>query len=77
MPEMKGTAFLDKARDRRPDTMRIVLTDNADLEASISAINQGNVYRFISKPWDNNELKMTITPLIIMNYYSKIGDCLN
>ena len=67
MPEMKGTAFLEKVRDRWPDTIRIILTGYANFENSISAINQGNVYRFISKPWDNNELKMTIKNAI--NHY--------
>lgn len=60
MPEMKGTAFLEKVRYRWPETVRIMLTGHASLENSISAINQGSVYRFISKPWDNNELTMTI-----------------
>ncbi|MEA3361125.1 MAG: response regulator [Thermodesulfobacteriota bacterium] len=60
MPEMEGTAFLGKVRKKWPNTVRMMLTGYADLEAAMAAINQGNVYRFISKPWDETELKLAV-----------------
>lgn len=60
MPEMNGVEFLKKARDISPDTIRIILTGNADIETAISAINEGNVYKFLLKPWDTETLKIDI-----------------
>ncbi len=60
MPEMTGTDFLQKVKEGWPDTVRMVLTGYADLEAALAAINQGNVYRFINKPWDNADLKLAV-----------------
>lgn len=52
MPEMNGVEFLSAVRSRWPDTMRIVLSGFADTSAIISATNEGNIYKFITKPWD-------------------------
>ena len=71
MPEMEGTFFLEKIRKKRPDTVRIMLTGHADLEVAISAINQGNVFRFIKKPWDNSEMKAEI--ISALEYYELIS----
>lgn len=60
MPVMTGVDFLTRVKDISPDTIRIMLTGYADLEAAISAINKGEVYRFISKPWNDEELKLTV-----------------
>lgn len=60
MPQMNGAEFLGKVRERYPDTMRILLTGYSDQEATIAAINNGKIYQYISKPWDNNDLKLTI-----------------
>lgn len=60
MPGMTGVDFLAGVKDISPDTIRIMLTGYADLEAAISAINKGEVYRFISKPWNDDELKLTV-----------------
>ncbi len=60
MPSMNGIEFLSRVRALHPDTVRIVLSGYADAEMVQSAINQGEVYRFISKPWDEEELKTTI-----------------
>ena len=61
MPEMQGTTFLKEIAYRHPDSVRIILTAHADLEAAIEAINEGHVFRFIQKPWDDNELKAQVT----------------
>lgn len=60
MPKMTGIEFLENVIPEYPDVIRMVLTGFSDVEAIVSAINTGRVYRYITKPWDENELKMTI-----------------
>jgi signal transduction histidine kinase len=60
MPEMTGVEFLSKLRDTHPDTVRLLFTAYADLGAVIDAINQGSVYRYISKPWQPDELRTVL-----------------
>jgi CheY-like chemotaxis protein len=61
MPEMKGTEFLSKTVPEFPDTVRIILTGFTDVEDLVDAINAGQVYRYITKPWDPDELKHVVT----------------
>ncbi len=56
MPEMSGLELLNAAKKTSPDTVRLLMTGNADLQVALSAINEGEVYRFIVKPWKNQEL---------------------
>jgi len=60
MPEMTGVEFLEKVLPEFPDAIRMILTGFSDVEAIIDAINKGKVFRYITKPWDENELRMTI-----------------
>jgi CheY-like chemotaxis protein len=60
MPEMKGTEFLSKTLPEFPDTMRIILTGFTDIEDLVEAINSGQVYKYITKPWDPGELKAVV-----------------
>jgi response regulator RpfG family c-di-GMP phosphodiesterase len=60
MPGMMGTDFLNKVKEESPSTIRIMLTGQADIKAAMEAINKGEVYRFITKPWNDNEILMTI-----------------
>ncbi|MBE9102925.1 response regulator [Vacuolonema iberomarrocanum] len=60
MPEMKGTEFLSKTVPQFPDTMRIILTGFTDVEDLVDAINSGQVYKYITKPWDPEELKRVV-----------------
>lgn len=60
MPEMKGTEFLSKTLPQFPDTVRIILTGFTDVEDLVEAINSGQVYKYITKPWDPNELKTVV-----------------
>jgi CheY-like chemotaxis protein len=60
MPEMKGTEFLSKTVPDFPDTVRIILTGFTDVEDLVDAINSGQVYKYITKPWDPNELKVVV-----------------
>jgi CheY-like chemotaxis protein len=57
MPEMKGTEFLSRTVPQFPDTMRIILTGFTDVEDLVEAINSGQVYKYITKPWNPDELK--------------------
>jgi response regulator RpfG family c-di-GMP phosphodiesterase len=50
MPEMDGIQFLSRVREIMPNTVRIMLTGNADLHAAIEAVNEGNIFRFLTKP---------------------------
>jgi FixJ family two-component response regulator len=56
MPGMSGIQFLERAKALVPDTVRILLTGYADVQAAIDAINRGGVYRFLTKPWNNEQL---------------------
>jgi signal transduction histidine kinase len=60
MPNMTGIQFLEKTIPEFPDTIRMILTGFTDIEALIDAINTGRVYRYITKPWDENELRITL-----------------
>ncbi len=60
MPGMDGVTFLKFMKERQSDCMRVILTANADLDAVIEAINACEVYRFLSKPWNDHELTLTI-----------------
>ncbi len=60
MPEMKGTEFLSKTVPQFPNTVRIILTGFTDIEDLVEAINAGQVYRYITKPWDPTELKTVV-----------------
>lgn len=56
MPGMSGTELLARARDLQPEAVRIILTGYADAKAAMDAINDGRVYRFLPKPWDDRAL---------------------
>jgi len=60
MPGMTGVEFLARARVLTPDAVRILLTGYADIEASIAAINQGAVFRYLTKPWKDDELLQVV-----------------
>ncbi len=60
MPEMDGATFLKAVRQRWPDTVRILLTGYADVTSTVAAINDGEIYRYVSKPWDDTEIVNTV-----------------
>ncbi|MFC0677106.1 EAL domain-containing protein [Lysobacter korlensis] len=57
MPDMSGTEFLTRVRDLYPDTVRMVLSGYTDLATITEAINLGAIYRFLTKPWNDDELR--------------------
>ncbi|MDX9715606.1 MAG: response regulator [Dissulfurispiraceae bacterium] len=60
MPRMSGFEFLEKAKQIQPDTVRMVLTGYADINAAINAINIGGASRYLTKPWDDNEIILIV-----------------
>lgn len=56
MPKMKGIEFFEQSKQIQPDSLRILLTGNGDLNLAQEAINRVGIYRFLSKPWDNQEM---------------------
>jgi response regulator RpfG family c-di-GMP phosphodiesterase len=60
MPEMDGARFLEHVRKHWPDVVRLLLTGYADVGSTIEAINRGEIYRYIAKPWDDNDLTLII-----------------
>lgn len=60
MPGMSGVEVLEASLKIRPDCIKILLTGYTDIQALIDAINSGNVYKYIQKPWDSEDLKLTV-----------------
>jgi predicted signal transduction protein with EAL and GGDEF domain/ActR/RegA family two-component response regulator len=60
MPGMHGTDFFSRVKKMYPDTIRIILSGHADLESVLNAINRGEIYRFYTKPWDDQILRENI-----------------
>lgn len=60
MPEMDGAALLEQVRLRWPQTVRIMLTGFADMPSTVAAINRGEIYRYLAKPWNEGELLHTV-----------------
>lgn len=60
MPEMTGVELFQKASERYPQTIRILLTGYTDINALVDAINMGHVYRYVTKPWSREEIVMTV-----------------
>jgi response regulator RpfG family c-di-GMP phosphodiesterase len=60
MPKMTGAEFLREARQLRPDSVRLVLSGYADAQVVTEMIEQGEIFRFLMKPWDAQELKNAI-----------------
>ncbi len=60
MPEMTGIEFLEEVQKINPEPMRILITGYSDINAVIDAINKGQVYRYLNKPWQEAELRATI-----------------
>ena len=60
MPGMNGAQFLYEVKKRSPETIRIMLTGHANTDAVMGAINDGAVYKFILKPWNDDDLRITV-----------------
>ncbi len=60
MPEMDGARFLAQVRQRWPDVLRLLLTGYSDIQSTLDAINCGEIYRSITKPWDDNDIVLVV-----------------
>ncbi|MEN6585543.1 MAG: HD domain-containing phosphohydrolase [Sulfuricella sp.] len=60
MPQMDGAQFLEKVRQKWPDAMRILLTGYADVSSTIAAINKGEIFRYVAKPWEDNDIVLVV-----------------
>lgn len=60
MPEMNGTDFLARIKEEFPDTIRIILTGYTEIDSITESINQGNIYKFFLKPWNDHSLKLEL-----------------
>ena len=60
MPEMDGARFLERVSSRWPETLRILLTGHADIASTIAAINRGQIFRYIAKPWDDQDVRLIV-----------------
>ncbi|HYD95914.1 MAG TPA: HD domain-containing phosphohydrolase [Noviherbaspirillum sp.] len=60
MPQMDGAQFLERVRKRWPETIRLLLTGYADVQSILAAINRGEIYRYITKPWDDTDIVLVV-----------------
>jgi response regulator RpfG family c-di-GMP phosphodiesterase len=72
MPKMNGIQFLRRGKAQYPETARIVLTGLPNLDNAVKAINEGEVYRFLTKPWNNAELLQAIAQSL--DYFDLLRD---
>lgn len=61
MPDMTGLELLQRTATMRPHMVRIILTGYTDVETLVEAINSGYVYKYVTKPWSNEDLRLTIS----------------
>ena len=61
MPGMTGVELLQETKKRWPDVIRIMLTGHADIQAILGAVNNGAIYKFITKPWNEDDLRLTVS----------------
>jgi CheY-like chemotaxis protein len=65
MPGMDGVQLLSTIKDQAPNTVRVMLTGNADMDTAIDAINEGNIFRFLNKPCDRDMMAKTLTAALM------------
>jgi len=65
MPSMDGVQFLSRVSEVAPDTVRVMLTGHADLESAIQAVNEGRIFRFLTKPCETDVLQKTLTACLV------------
>lgn len=65
MPQMTGTEFLGRVKELHPETVRLVLSGYYDQESVTRAVNEGSIYKFLYKPWDNEQLRRHVQDAFI------------
>jgi len=71
MPEMNGVEFLRKVARGWPDTVRIVLSGYSEMAVVVEAINEGGIYKYISKPWNDEDLRIAIANAVTLFFLQK------
>jgi len=64
MPDMDGAAFLAHVRERQPDAARIIMSACSDIDGIVRAVNHAGIFRFVSKPWSDPDLKAAILEVL-------------
>ena len=64
MPDMDGATFLARVRERQPDTARIIMSACSDIDGIVRAVNHAGIFRFVSKPWSDPDLKAAILEVL-------------
>ena len=64
MPDMDGAAFLSRVKDLQPDAARIIMSACTDLDGLVRAVNHAGIFRFVSKPWSDPDLKAAILDVL-------------
>ncbi|MEW6739770.1 MAG: response regulator [Nitrospirota bacterium] len=64
MPEISGSEFLSMVREQFPHIIRVILTGHASIEAAMKAINEGEIYRFFTKPWNDMDIRFAVRAAI-------------
>ncbi|MGH8849761.1 MAG: response regulator [Casimicrobiaceae bacterium] len=64
MPVMDGVSFLTRVKELQPDAARIILSACTDMEGIVRAINEAGIFRFVSKPWSDTELKTIVSQVL-------------
>ena len=64
MPEIDGATFLARVKDRHPDSARIIMSACSDIDGIVRAVNHAGIFRFVSKPWSDPDLKATILEVL-------------
>ncbi|MBN2653697.1 MAG: response regulator [Nitrospirae bacterium] len=64
MPMMSGVEFLSRVKSEKPEIFRIILTGHGDLSSAMQAINRGEIYKYILKPWNDTELRLIVLSAI-------------
>lgn len=70
MPEMNGIELLCKVKGLHPETVRMILTGHADLSSVVDSVNEGSVYKFLTKPWKDEHLREQINDAFL--YYEAV-----
>ncbi|MEJ2665371.1 MAG: response regulator [Spirochaetia bacterium] len=73
MPGIKGLEIIKQAKKISPQTVRIMITGYSDIDVTISAINEGEIHRYIAKPWDNDQFKQIVKSVLVKNAADKNG----
>jgi len=71
MPNMTGTQLLEKVAELKPSCVRILSTAYADVDAAVDSVNNGGIYRYVTKPWEVNDLEVTLTRAMELHILEK------